>query len=890
MSSIFSSMDSGGMSSASSIRGFGGLASGLDRDTLIENMTAATRSKIAKQKQQKQTFLWKQEAYRSISSKLVEFSRKYMSYTNQSTNLSSSSFWARSSVTAVGANSSYVSVSGSSALADSVSIKGVKQLAEDASMTSKSNVSDQLLTTGDINFTGTEPVSMLEGGYLSFKYGTKTYSVSLTGGTTSDGFTYDYSNGAKAEESITRALKNVSIGNGKTLADVIEVTSDHTDPAEAAGTDFELNIKSTDTAGNTLMLTGGSTDALKAIGFSDLSSLSDSDKTISDTGLSATRLSNQDFFEDKTFEERAGGKNISFTYNGTTKSIQLANSLGDINALQADIQDKLDTQFGTNRIKVGTDGNKLTFKTWNPATDAEDKSSILSISSADTGVIGKNGALKVEYGESNRLNMTASLADSGLDGIAADVQSRLAAYKAANGGEDYDTTYFSGSVQTLDIIEELGSKITASTTVSELKDLISSNYSNLSDTEMSRINEAIDQSGASTVTDLKTDLEDYVDKRELKLKINGEDIKGLTYNSTFNEIIEKVNASDAGVTMSYMKNADKFSIISTAGGAAGEVKIEGADAEMLFGTEDTGSGGDYTVSAGQDAIVAVKYDGSDEVIELVRGNNSFDLDGLNISVNGTFGYSGGVLDPAAEAVTFDAKTDTDKIVTAVTDMIKDYNEILDLVHDEVTTKPNRSYAPLTDEQKEDMKDEQIEKWNDKAKKGMLFNDPDLRGLTDSLRFILDSGSQDKAMLASFGITTSSDYGDNGKLVLNETKFKAALESNPEDLQKLFTKSEDTITGEKGGVMSRIRTVTEKYASTTGATKGILIERAGSTYAPTSVLSNSLQKSMDSFDDHIKRLQSQLKTETDRYIKQFTNLETVISQMNSQSSYLSSLSS
>ena len=44
--------------------------------------------------------------------------------------------------------------------------------------------------------------------------------------------------------------------------------------------------------------------------------------------------------------------------------------------------------------------------------------------------------------------------------------------------------------------------------------------------------------------------------------------------------------------------------------------------------------------------------------------------------------------------------------------------------------------------------------------------------------------------------------------------------------------------------------------------------------------------MNSLDDVIERLNTQLKTETDRYIKQFTNLETVISQMNSQSSWLS----
>ncbi len=260
---------------------------------------------------------------------------------------------------------------------------------------------------------------------------------------------------------------------------------------------------------------------------------------------------------------------------------------------------------------------------------------------------------------------------------------------------------------------------------------------------------------------------------------------------------------------------------------------------------------------------------------------------MNITVNGTFGYSGDTLTTGTEPITFNAKTDADTIVSAVTSMIKDYNEIIELVNKEVSTKPNRSYEPLTDDQKEEMTDDQITKWEEKAKAGMLFNDSELRGLSDSMRFIFDSGSADKTALESFGISTSTDYGDNGKLVLDETKFRAALASNSSDLQKLFTRQADSTTGDKGGVMARLTEITEKYASTTGATKGILIERAGSVYAPTSILKNSLQTAMDSLDDVIERLNTQLKTETDRYIKQFTNLETLISQMNSQSSWLSS---
>lgn len=869
MASIVSANNKTNM--ASSIRGFGGLASGLDRDSLIEGMTAATRAKIAKQKQGRQTLLWKQEAYQSISSKLVEFSKKYTSYTSSATNLSSTNFWAKSNITANGVNSKYVSVTGSSSIADSMSIVGVKQLAKDANAISSKEVSTGILSTGDINL-GSEPVSKLEGEYLVFKHGNKTYDVMLSEGTTSDGFTYDYSNGKKTVDSIKRALSDVSIGNGKTLADVIDVSSSSTNENEEAGTEFKLNFKSLDEAGNTLLLAGGSSAALNAIGFGNIKDMSDNERTISKDGLSDTILNKQDFFETKSFEERIGGKEITFAYNGTSKTINFSSKEkiegykiqygGDEKSIMQKIANDMETelgkQFGAGRIKVGVQqsesGYQFTFETMTVGENSKpDKSSILSISTADKGILGRNGAMKVLSGASNRLNLDIPLSESGLG-------------------------LFSDSKLALSAINSLGA-----TSISDLKEKVA-NSDKFTPGQIDSINRAIDYFGGSEVTELKNKIEQYVSQENLSIKINGIEINDLTINSSVNDIINKINSSDAGVKITYMKNADKFSIQSTVNGAAGKIDISGNGAELIFGK----AGVDYTVNSGQDAVVAVKFDKNQEPTEIVRGSNSFNLDGLNITVSGKFGYdSNNVIDENVESVTFTAKTNSDQIVTTVSDMIKDFNEIIKLVNEQVSTKPNRDYYPLTDEQKEEMTEDQIKRWEEKAKAGMLFNDSDLRSLSDSLRFIFEAGSDEKAKLSEFGISTSNDYTDKGKLIFDETKFRAALEKNPEDIKKLFTQTANTSTGEKDGFMAKLSAITNKFAGTTGATKGILIEKAGSTYAPTSILTNYLQKSVDSVDSYIKRLQTRLKTETDRYVKQFTNLENVISQMNSQSNWLSS---
>lgn len=870
-------LSSGTSNTLSTIRGYGGLASGMDRDSLIEGMTMGTKTKIENQLKKQQTIKWKMEATRGISSKLVEFSRKYMSYTS-STNLSSANFFAKNDITAMGANSANISVTGSSTGAESLSILGVKQLAKNAKLSTTQKVSNQTIATNGL--TATYTVSNLEGESLTFKRGNKLYGVRLGSGTTSDGFTYDYSTEEKAIESINKSLENVDIGGGKSLASVVRAFKD---------SDGKVNFKSVDTAGNTVEIAGGSKKALVSLGFMSVTDvfddLDDDQKKITATGMKLDYTQNLEQ-TGVSLADRIGSKNITFNYNGSSATIKLlssaeiayqlgsdpaANLNSTVNSIKDDLQAKLDKEFGKDRVKVKVDGNnKLTFETWNPATDTNDDTSVLTLSSSDMGVLGKTGAFGVPMGESNRINTSASLFDSGLN---------------------------LGTMTRPEPPQTLG------------------------------------------------------------FTINGTLISGLTTDSSINEIMNKINSSDAGVKISYLKTADKFIIESTAGGAGGKIDLAGTGAELLFGKKDDTTKG-YTVEDGQDAIIAVKYEGSDEVTELVRGNNTFSMDGLNITVKNEFGYKdkkdadgkqiyeieyeknadgslktypdgnpipvyekdadgklimdkvGNLvpayekdadgnpipvreLDKTQEAVTFDAKVDSEKITKAVADMIKEYNEMLELVNKEVSTKPNRDYYPLTSDQKEGLSEEDLKSWNEKAKEGILFNDSNLVSLADSMRFIFDSGSMDKRNMEAFGISTSTNYGENGKLVFDETKFKAALESDPEGVQELFTrksKKEYDANGnerytDKGGLMERLNQITEKFASTTGATKGILIENAGSVYAPTSVLDNSLQKQLDDLDDLIERLNKKLTTETDRYIRQFTQLETMISQMNNQSSWL-----
>lgn len=800
----------GSLSSTASLRGFGGLASGLERDELIEQLTYGTRTKIEKQQQKKDKLGWQQSAIRNIIDKVYDYSNKYTSYASSS-NLTSSTMFSRTDITAVGENSKYVSVTGRSNAADTLSILGVKQMAKDAQITG-ARASSSAFQTGGVSSDLTDKfnMSMIAGQNLTFKVGGDTYSVTLGSG---DEFQYD------TPENLQKALNDsfaeVDIKGDKKLSDVLEAR---------VSSDGKVTFINKDKAGNSIEIKGGTGDALTYLGVltgkETVSSVGSDALTIK-SGGSLTAKGKSHVMQEVELGKYLGGSTLTFNYNGTSKTIEIGKELKTMDDLQKDLQKKLDESFGKGRVKVElsekTDDGKqsLSFKTITP-DGKDDASSVFGVTGGTRGLLGKSGIFGIDSGTSNKINTSQSLKEAGFN------------------MEGVDTT------------------------------------------------------------------------KPPTLKINGKEItdsKGnaLTWDSSVDDIMKAINENkELGMTISYQRNSDRFIITSKEKGASGKIEMEGEIAEMLFGKDTT------MKAEGQDAIVAVRFAGDSEPTEIIRNSNSFTMDGLTFGLKGTFGYkevdktvddgAGNTatvkeleLDTTTEAITFDAKVDTENTLKTVKEMIEAYNEIVEIINKEVKTKPNRKYEPLTAAQRADMSESEIKAYEEKAKEGLLFSDTDLRSFADALRFVLPNS--DRAALSKIGISVSSNYSDNGKLVLDEAKFKAALESDPENVSQLFTRtSSKDENGDKieGGLMEKIANAMKTYAGTTGATKGILVERAGSSHAPTTVLKNSIQNQIDDIDEYMDRLLDKLESEEDRYIAQFTTLETLMSQMNSQSSYLSQL--
>lgn len=378
------------------------------------------------------------------------------------------------------------------------------------------------------------------------------------------------------------------------------------------------------------------------------------------------------------------------------------------------------------------------------------------------------------------------------------------------------------------------------------------------------------------------------------LVINGKLINSYSKDTELNTILNDINSNtEAGVNVSFSKVTGQFVFTAKDTGAGGRVEIKDGLGAAIFGAIDPSntSSSDYTYDPGQDAEFSVSINGG-EAMTLTRSSNSFDMDGMSITLSGTFNVGKDVSAiPDSDKVTFTSKTDADPIVDAVKKMVEDFNSLIKEVKDAYSSMPledssGARYEPLTDEEKEGMSDSAIENYEEKAKTGILFMDSDLSSLYNELRNAITVGGSDGAVLRSIGIDTA--YSDGlTTLTFDEEKFRQALESDPDKVQEAFTKSKE-YGAATDGLMARLTAVTDRYASTSGVTKGILIEKAGSKYAPSAALDNTLLNQMKDVEKQISTWQSKMSDKVDYYTNKFTQLELLINQMNSQSASLSGL--
>ena len=194
----------------------------------------------------------------------------------------------------------------------------------------------------------------------------------------------------------------------------------------------------------------------------------------------------------------------------------------------------------------------------------------------------------------------------------------------------------------------------------------------------------------------------------------------------------------------------------------------------------------------------------------------------------------------------------------------------------------KDYTPLTTAQREEMSDSEADLWDKKAKSGMLYNDPVLRSLVNGVRDDVASPVSGLAgkytSAASIGITTGS-YTEGGKLYIDETKLRAALTADPNAVNKLFGTDGDT--DSQDGIAVRmydtLKTAMDNIVSEAGVTAGVSDDTK-----------SNLAKQISQYTKEMKALNERLEDMEDRYYNQFSAMETALTKLSSQSSWLSSM--
>ncbi|WP_141604107.1 flagellar filament capping protein FliD [Terrilactibacillus laevilacticus] len=346
-------------------------------------------------------------------------------------------------------------------------------------------------------------------------------------------------------------------------------------------------------------------------------------------------------------------------------------------------------------------------------------------------------------------------------------------------------------------------------------------------------------------------------------------------STSLNSILSIMSSSKIGVNAFYDSSTKQVSITRTSTGDMNP--IGGTDTD---GTEIKFNGSSFLTqtlklnevneSGGVDASFNING------LQSTRHSNTFSLGNVTFNLKGTVSDT--------DSVTITVNNDTDAVYDQIKSFVDKYNDTIQKINDKIGETKYRDYPPLTDAQKEQMKDSEITAWTDKAKSGTLSNDSLLSGVLNQMRVDLYSkvsgiSDSDHDQLSEIGITTSSNYLDHGKLIIDDTKLKQALTDNPDAVMQLFTNKGTTDDYDSQGVAQRLD------ATINNAFKQIQ-QKAGTESSTTKQY--LMGKSIDDMNDRITDMTNRLKDIETRYYNQFSAMETAIEQANQQSSALTSM--
>ena len=285
---------------------------------------------------------------------------------------------------------------------------------------------------------------------------------------------------------------------------------------------------------------------------------------------------------------------------------------------------------------------------------------------------------------------------------------------------------------------------------------------------------------------------------------------------------------------------------------------------------------DIPVSAG-----ATRVDAEDAKItlnnaEFTSSSNVFNINGLTIKATGTTA--------AGESLTISTDTDTQGLYDKIKDFLTEYNSIINELTGLYNADSAKGYEPLTDDEKSEMSDSEVEKWETKIKDAILRNDSTIGGVMNSMTTAMMSSytvNGKSYSLASFGIHTlgylnaakNEQYAyhidgdeDDSNTSGNTDKLLNMITNNPEDVEEFM---KQLTSGLYSALDAKMKSTTMSSAYTIYNDK-------------------QMTKDYNSYTTQIKNWETKIEDLENRYYKQFSNMEKQLAKMQSSTSSLTSM--
>lgn len=570
-------------------------------------------------------------------------------------------------------------------------------------------------------------------------------------------------------------------------------------------------------------------------------------KVTSDTKLSALGFDTEG---DTTIEITAGEKTINLNVDETTTVRDFVNALKDA-GLNASFDEK-QGRFFISAKESGADGKfTITSKTMtgeqvaaqNKLMDSVDYSNLSS---------GDQDTVKKILSDLKNAQDTSAAADA--EKSLQDISDRTAKEKA--------TEYYNNKL-TDDMLSQYKYETDGTDGTGDAH--------KAGDIDYSKVKQALQKAGLDK--DVYTDSDRLI---VLKQKIIEPAVteKLAEYTGKIDNAVTS-GLEDAGIE----KQSERYSTISLAVNGYAQAMKDGTEqskesALKFLGMDDIDGS---AVKESADGTGMVVIEAADSIVQvngatLTSSNTTLDVNGLSLNL----------VSASDREVKVTVSNDSTAVYDAIKDFVEQYNSALSEMNKYYYADSARGYDPLTDDQKEAMSDEEVEKWETKIKDSLLRRDSTLSGILETFRTSL-TGITVKASdgktysLANLGITTGKDYKEYGLLHIKGDEDDTDYADSENTLQSMINSDPDIVMEVMSGIASNLYNNINKKISTTTTMKSAL-----SFYND-----KEMTKQMTQYKKDIKSWETKLSDMEDRYYKQFSAMETALSKLQSQQNSLAS---